>query len=570
MNNLKKWIKYWAIGVIAFVLFTVIGYIVKWEAQNYLTLTYIIVAAFSFWLINFWYQKFEKEGKAEETKRNPYRKMFFSAVNTLSILFLVIGVFGAFMIIADNGNIYNAIALIIALLWCGIFIRYFIWAVYFYNINYGLTDKDWEKILAARDKKAKGLHVPDLALNAPTSNPFKDQTFGLPKGTVRGMIAFTLLFAAIALTVVSMGMDTNIDESSFFWDHFEFVKTAFLMMIAFYFGDSSLKYLSERWNKPGSRRKKDPKIPDVGSGNQNGNPPNGGNGNGGSSDQTPAEAEENVPQNQETHNPKGILGAVNLSDLKKTISGVFETTEDEVNENYAHVRDKQFNKFITDEYFEIALERIKTETGFNIQLATLKAITEVESNGTGFLNSGKAKILFEGHKFWKWLEKFNLNPEDFVKGNEDIIYKKWTKDYYIGKEGEYSRLNRAMEIHKQAAIYSASWGKFQVLGENLEHIIKGRLQSNSNEKEEEIKEKYYYEDFEDFAVKQHESEFYHLLDFIEFIKNKKAHGTVLIEYIDGNKPEKFDWDSFAYGYNGPRYKENKYVEKLKSAYEYYV
>ncbi len=65
------------------------------------------------------------------------------------------------------------------------------------------------------------------------------------------MIAFTLLFGAISLMVVSMGMDGEINENSFFWDHFEFFKTAFLMMIAFYFGDSSLKTLSKRWNKSG-------------------------------------------------------------------------------------------------------------------------------------------------------------------------------------------------------------------------------------------------------------------------------------------------------------------------------
>jgi hypothetical protein len=109
-----------------------------------------------------------------------------------------------------------------------------------------LTDEDWEDIIDAQEG-----NVPESEAAAtgeePQYNPYRSQTFGLPPGTVRGMIAFTLLFGGLALFVASMGMDGEMAENIFFWDHFEFFKTAFLMMVAFYFGSSSLKELSKRW-----------------------------------------------------------------------------------------------------------------------------------------------------------------------------------------------------------------------------------------------------------------------------------------------------------------------------------
>src|ERR671917_272606 len=54
----------------------------------------------------------------------------------------------------------------------------------------------------------------------------------------------------------------------------------------------------------------------------------------------------------------------------------------------------------------------------------------VESNGSGFLKDGRPRILFEGHIFWKQLTDKGIPPGPYVKGNEDILYPKWTKQYY--------------------------------------------------------------------------------------------------------------------------------------------
>lgn len=110
----------------------------------------------------------------------------------------------------------------------------------------------------AREKKANGENYCIDDINEePEYNPYKDETFGLPPGTARGMIAFTLLFGAIAMLIVSIGMENEIDTNAMFWGQYEFFKTAFLMMIAFYFGSRSLQYLQSR-NQPfvaGSNKK---------------------------------------------------------------------------------------------------------------------------------------------------------------------------------------------------------------------------------------------------------------------------------------------------------------------------
>ena len=193
------------------------------------------------------------KGKPKDQKiiGEDYSNFFFKSIRSLTWILFILGVVSAVIIFYSTGDIFKAIAVIFLLVWLVVFLRYFLWSVYHYNINFGLTDKDWARIASARKDKLEGKEVIDEELEEPKYNPFRSQTFGLPPGTVRGMIAFTLLFGAITILISSMGMD-NVDiQNSLIRDQFEFFKTAFLMMIAFYFGDKSLKYLQKRWNTPG-------------------------------------------------------------------------------------------------------------------------------------------------------------------------------------------------------------------------------------------------------------------------------------------------------------------------------
>ena len=118
--------------------------------------------------------------------------------------------------------------------------------------------------------------------------------------------------------------------------------------------------------------------------------------------------------------------------------------------------------------------------------AALKAVQQVETGGRGgFFSPGRPAILFEGHIFWTQLKKRGSNPEDYVKGNENILYPKWEKGHYKGGIGEYDRLEQARKINREAADASASWGMFQIMGFNYaacgeESIDVACARANSN------------------------------------------------------------------------------------------
>lgn len=177
-----------------------------------------------------------------------------------------------------------------------------------------------------------------------------------------------------------------------------------------------------------------------------------------------------------------------------------------------------------------------------IDVAILRAITEVESSGSGFLPSGRPKILFEGHVFWKEMKKEGLDPVDYRKGNEDILHEKWTADHYVGGVGEYTRLKKAMSIHEVAALKSASWGLFQIMGFN--HAVCG------------------FDKVHDFVMAMYKSEKEHLKAFCGFLSRTVSGGKTLAQCLRDR-----DWDGFFRGYNGPAYRENSYDSRFFKALE---
>lgn len=214
----------------------------------------------------------------------------------------------------------------------------------------------------------------------------------------------------------------------------------------------------------------------------------------------------------------------------KTWSKLFEKNSQFVNHN---------DKFLSE------LDLMEFATNFELELAIVKAVNEVESSGKGFLISGKPKILFEGHVFWQQLEKRGINPNQYLNSNtNDVLYKSWTKKYYLGGDAEYNRLEEAMHINpiksfEDAANASASWGAFQIMGYHA--IPLG------------------YSSMDDFVQKMNTNEKEHLIAFGQFLKVNH-----LISYLQ-NK----NWAGFALHYNGAGYKANKYDEKLANAYRKY-
>ena len=192
-------------------------------------------------------------------------------------------------------------------------------------------------------------------------------------------------------------------------------------------------------------------------------------------------------------------------------------------------------KFIGDADFAAAASKL------GIEVAALKAVYKVESNGKGFIGD-EPKILFEGHIFWSRLKKLGLRPEEYVKGNEDILYPSWTKQFYTGGTGENRRLERAMLIHKDAARESASWGLFQIMGFHWQNLK--------------------YASVDEFATLMAQHERNQLDAFCRFVSyTQNGQGKTLAQLL----AEK-DWASFAYSYNGSEYRQNAYDDKLRDNY----
>lgn len=190
---------------------------------------------------------------------------------------------------------------------------------------------------------------------------------------------------------------------------------------------------------------------------------------------------------------------------------------------------------LTDEDFTQIAELLGCEP------AALKAVQQVETGGRGgFFSLGKPAILFEGHIFWTQLKKRGSNPEDYVKGNENILYPKWEKGHYKGGIGEYDRLEQARKINREAADASASWGMFQIMGFN--YAACGE------------------ESIESFVRSMCESEFKQLLLTANFIKKNSQ----MLQALQAK-----DWAVFAKCYNGPAYAQNSYDVKLEAAYQKY-
>lgn len=164
-----------------------------------------------------------------------------------------------------------------------------------------------------------------------------------------------------------------------------------------------------------------------------------------------------------------------------------------------------------------------------IELAAIRAVDEVESRGDGFTDDGHVKVLFERHKF-----------HSFTHGRFDLLHPNISSPKaggYGSEKSQYSRFSQAFALDPIAAMKSASWGRYQIMGFN--HEAAG-FQSVG--------------EFVD-AMKIGEDE-----QLKAFVKLIKAWGLA---------PElrQHDWASFARQYNGAAYKKNRYDEKLAEAYE---
>lgn len=155
--------------------------------------------------------------------------------------------------------------------------------------------------------------------------------------------------------------------------------------------------------------------------------------------------------------------------------------------------------------------------------ATIRAVAEVEAGAAGaFLNHREPTILFERHLFHR-LTGGRWDGHRVPNGMDT-----WSliSDPSPGGYGpvyvQHQRLHEASQLNREAALMSASWGLFQILGSN--HAAAGypTLQRFVNAMYREVDD--------------------HLRAFTMFIR----HDDRLVDALRGK-----DWSSFAYVYNGP-------------------
>ncbi len=159
-------------------------------------------------------------------------------------------------------------------------------------------------------------------------------------------------------------------------------------------------------------------------------------------------------------------------------------------------------------------------------VAHVRAVDAVESAGSGFAG-GRPVILFEPHRFSK------ATGRRFDAAHPEVSYPKWDRTRYPAtQEQRYAQLVTAVGLDVDAGFASASYGRFQILGENY------RACGFRNPFE--------------FANAMAFDEAAQLLGFEHFI------------IAAGLLPalRKGDWVAFARGYNGTAYKLNRYDIRL--------
>lgn len=162
--------------------------------------------------------------------------------------------------------------------------------------------------------------------------------------------------------------------------------------------------------------------------------------------------------------------------------------------------------------------------------AKVWTVWDVEATAQPFVD-GLPTILFEPHRFSK------ATGHRFDALHPSISSRVWNRKLYPASQaGRWSQLLDAVGLDVDAGFASASYGGFQILGEN--YAICGAPSPWS------------------FAWRQAQTEADQLEAFVLFVE-----GCGLTRAL-----QRGDWAAFAKGYNGTAYRENKYDERLEAAF----
>jgi peptidoglycan hydrolase-like protein with peptidoglycan-binding domain len=213
-------------------------------------------------------------------------------------------------------------------------------------------------------------------------------------------------------------------------------------------------------------------------------------------------------------------------------------------------------KYLTESSFSVAAATL------GVPVSSVKAVQQVETSGSGFLNDGRSQILFERHVFRKQLLAFmNASPNNAqavaaaagipynpststVPQLDSALQVSWWAVYnptsggYSGGAKEYDRMNRAALLNLACAQASASWGLFQIMGYQFAELGYASVAA--------------------FVADSQASESLQLQQFVKFIL---ANSNLITSLRAKN------WHGFAVGYNGSG--QQGYDQRMQQAATYW-
>lgn len=183
-------------------------------------------------------------------------------------------------------------------------------------------------------------------------------------------------------------------------------------------------------------------------------------------------------------------------------------------------------------------QQIKDQAkALDVEVATLRAVIEVECKGSGFNADNTPVILFERHVMRQRLianGKANIAQTMMIKRPDLCNTSAGNYGLYSAQHG---RLNAAAQYDRTSALESASWGIGQVMGYHWKSLGYTSIQA--------------------FVNAMYKDEASQLDAMCRFIK--------INNLVNALKNK--DWKAFARGYNGSAYAKNSYDVKLANTYK---
>lgn len=174
-------------------------------------------------------------------------------------------------------------------------------------------------------------------------------------------------------------------------------------------------------------------------------------------------------------------------------------------------------------------EAVATE--LNCEVEAIQAVAEVECGShMAFAANGRPTILFEPHIFSR------RTNHAYDVSHPNISYRSWDASRYPRtQDGRWAQLREAYGLDPEAAVASASWGAFQVMGFN--HAAGGFATAK------------------DFVADMAKSQKRQLAAFVGYVRTNNL----------ADELTRKDWDGFARGYNGSGQVE-RYGGLMRAAY----